>query len=183
MLKPNEKDPSKMSGSESPRKVMTPVEYLKAARAQLRIENQDQAYRILLQAAVDFPDDALILSYYGCLQAIVDERYQSGIAACKKALALYEAPDKYSVGVIYPILYLNLGRACLAAARKKDAIEAFTKGLKYDKGHREIKKELQRLGVRKQPAVPFLSRTNLINKFIGKLLHGGQRAAGPRIAR
>jgi len=128
MSKPDDKHPSRTEGAESSGKDLGPVDYLKAARAQLRIGNNDQAYRILLQAAVDYPDNALILSYYGCLQALVDGRYQSGIAACKKAIAVFQAPDKYSVGVIYPILYLNLGRACLAAGRKKDAVEAFTKG-------------------------------------------------------
>jgi tetratricopeptide (TPR) repeat protein len=183
MSKPDDKHPSRTEGAESSGKDLGPVDYLKAARAQLRIGNNDQAYRILLQAAVDYPDNALILSYYGCLQALVDGRYQSGIAACKKAIAVFQAPDKYSVGVIYPILYLNLGRACLAAGRKKDAVEAFTKGLKYDKSHREIKKDLQHLGMRKPPAVPFLSRSNPINKYIGRLLHGSEEAARPRAGR
>jgi tetratricopeptide (TPR) repeat protein len=166
-------DPDQPAYEQSPEKTggtTNPIAYIKAARAHLRNGEQEKAYRILLHAVVDHPDDALILSYYGCLQAIVEKKYRNGIDNCRKALARYRAPDKYSAGVIYPILYLNLGRSYLVADRKKEAIECFSKGLTYDKGHRELKKELQLLGIRKRPAVPFLSRSNPINKYIGKLL-------------
>jgi tetratricopeptide (TPR) repeat protein len=159
-----ENDPGPTGGTTDP------IAYIKTARAHLRNGEQEKAYRILLHAVVDHPEDALILSYYGCLQASVEKRYRSGIDNCRKALSRYKAADKYSAGVIYPILYLNLGRAYLVADRRKEAIEAFSKGLTYDKGHRELKKELQLLGIRKRPAVPFLSRSNPINKYIGKLL-------------
>jgi len=183
MQGPDEKVSPKAEGAEGLGGAIDPLDYIKAARVQLRAGNQDQAYSILLQAVVDYPENALIVSYYGCLQAIVGKQFRAGIDACRKAVALFKAPDKYSVGVIYPILYLNLGRACLAAGRKKDAIDAFSKGVKYDKGHRELKKELQLLGMRKPPAVPFLSRSNPINKYIGKLLDGRRKDAKPRAGR
>ncbi len=148
-----------------------PAEYIKAARAHLRSGNQKQAYRVLLQAVVDHPDNALILSYYGCLQAIVDKKFRSGIDTCRKALATFKPADTYSAGVIYPILHLNLGRAYLAAGRKQDAVDSFTKGVKYDKANSELNKELRMLGLRKRPLIPFLSRSNPINKYIGMLLH------------
>ena len=39
------------------------------------------------------------------------------------------------------------------------------------------------LGMRKPPAVPFLSRSNPINKYIGKLLDGRRKDAKPRAGR
>jgi tetratricopeptide (TPR) repeat protein len=170
MKKTDPDHPAQEEGPDKTNGTPAPMWYIKAARAHLRNGDQEKAYRILLHAVVDYPRDALILSYYGCLQAIVEKKHRSGIDNCRKALSLYRAPDKYSSGVIYPILYLNLGRAYLIANRKKEAIETFSKGLTYDKGHRELKKELQLLGIRKRPAVPFLSRSNPINKYIGKLM-------------
>lgn len=158
--------------------VLRPQEYIKAARTHLQQSEQKKAYGVLVQAVLHYPDNALILSYYGCLQAIVDKKYRSGIEHCRKGLALFKAGDAYTAGLVYPILYLNLGRAYVAARRKKDAIEALNKGLHYDKGNRVLKKELLLLGVRKKPVVPFLSRSNPINKYIGIVLHGAQK--GPQ---
>jgi tetratricopeptide (TPR) repeat protein len=183
MRKPDERGGAKAEGPEGPGKTADPIDYIKAARARLREGNHREAYGVLQQAIADYPENALILSYFGCLQAIVDRKYRSGIDACRRALALFKAPDKYSIGVIYPILYLNLGRACLAAGRKQEAIEAFIKGLKYDRSHRELKKELVLLGIRKQPVVPFLSRSNPINKYIGMLLHSSRKDAKRRPGR
>lgn len=180
MRKPDLKQTAKTDGPEGRGGNIDPIDYIKAARAQLRTGNQRKAYTILQQAVADHPDNALILSYYGCLQAIVGGQHRRGIDACRKAVVLFKAPDKYSVGVIYPILFLNLGRACLAGGEKKEAVDAFEMGLSYDKGHRELKKELQLLGMRKKPAVPFLSRSNPINKYIGMLLHGNLKGAKQR---
>jgi tetratricopeptide (TPR) repeat protein len=158
----------------------SPAAYIKTARNYLRSGEHKAAYRILLEAVLHYPEQPLILSYYGCLQAIVDRRYRSGIEACRKALALFKAADIYTAGIVFPILYLNLGRAYIAAGKKKDAIEALSKGQRYDKAHSEIKKELQLLGIRKKPAVPFLSRANPINKYIGMLLHNGRKQTKQR---
>ena len=160
--------------------VLRPTQYVKAARIHLQQGELKKAYGMMLQALLHYPENALILSYYGCLQAIVDKKYRSGIEHCRKALVMFRAGDAYSAGIVYPILYLNLGRACVAAGRKKDALDALNKGLRYDKGNREIKKELLLLGVRKRPPVPFLSRANPINKYIGIVLHGSQQGTKPR---
>jgi tetratricopeptide (TPR) repeat protein len=160
--------------------VLRPAAYIKAARGHLQSGELKKAYGVMLQALLHYPDNALILSYYGCLQAIVDKKYRSGIESCRKALVLFKAADTYTAGIVYPILYLNLGRAYVAAGKKKEAVEALSKGLRYDKGNRELKKELLLLGVRKRPVVPFLSRSNPINKYIGMVLHGQQKDAKPR---
>lgn len=158
-----------------PAKTPKPVYYIKAARTHLKNGRQKAAYSILLQAVIHYPEEPLILSYCGCLQAIVDKKYRSGVESCRKAIVLFKPEDAYTAGVIYPVLYLNLGRAYLAAGRKKDAIEAFTKGRKYDRSHSEIRKEMLLLGLRKAPPVPFLSRSHLINKYIGLLLHRARK--------
>jgi tetratricopeptide (TPR) repeat protein len=155
-------------------------EYIRSARTFLKNGEQKAAYGVLLQAVIHYPDNALILSYYGCLQAIVDKKFRSGIESCRKALAMFKAADMYTAGIVYPVLHLNLGRAYLAAGRKKEATDVFAKGLAYDRNHVELKKEQQLLGVRKRPPVPFLSRSNLINKYIGLMLHATGTGTKPR---
>ncbi len=151
------------------------AEYIKVARAHLRNGQQKKAYGILLQAMDVHPGHPVILSYCGWLQAIIDKKHQSGIAACRRAFVAFKSSDPHTAGIVYPILYLNLGRAFLAAGRKKEAVESFNKGLKHDRSHYELKKEMKLLGTRKKPLVPFLSRSNPINRCAGKMLHDSSR--------
>ena len=158
-----------------------PADYLRAVKSHLRNGKQKDAFRVLQQATVMYPDDPVILSYYGCLQALVDKKYRSGVDTCKKAITLLKR-KKSSFGeeVLYPVFYLNLGRAFIAAGKKKDAIDALEKGLQYDYGNNDLKKELRGMGLRKKPLVPFLDRSNPINKYIGMLLHSEKDSKGDR---
>jgi tetratricopeptide (TPR) repeat protein len=153
-----------------PAKEIRPADYLRAVKAHLRSGKQKDAFGLLLQAALQFPDEPLILSYYGCLQALVDKKCRSGVETCKRAIALFKEKESFGEEVLYPVFYLNLGRAYLAAGKKKDAIDAFHKGLQYDNGNNDLRKELRGLGMRKKPPVPFLDRSNPINKYIGMIL-------------
>lgn len=147
-----------------------PAGYLRAVKAHLRNGKQKEAFALLQQATVRFPDEPLILSYYGCFQSLVDKKYRSGVETCKQALILLKKQRPFEEELLYPVFFLNLGRAYLAAGKKADAIESFRKGLKYDNSNSELLKELRGLGVRKAPPVPFLDRSNPINKYIGILL-------------
>jgi hypothetical protein len=147
------------------------VESIKEARALLRSGRLKEAYGVLLQASGHYPGHPVVLSYCGWLQAIVDKKHHSGLAACRRAFVLFKTSDPETAARVYPVLYLNLGRTLLLAGRKKEAVENFEKGLKHDKGNVELKKEMKALGSRKQPPVSFLSRSNPINKLIGKMIH------------
>ena len=164
--------------SEGHHEDIKPSDYLRAVRSHLRNGKPKEAYGLLLQATVQYPEDPLILSYFGCLQALVDKKFRSGVDACKRSILLLKKQNTFSEEVLYPVFYLNLGRAYAAAGKKKDAIDAFKKGLKYDSGNSDLKKELLGLGVRKQPPVPFLDRTNPINKYIGMILNKTKKSAG-----
>lgn len=159
-------------GQQEPAGEYKPVEYLRAAKAHLRNGRQKAAYSVLREAVALYPRDPLLLSYYGCLQALVDKKHLSGAETCRKAIALFQAKASFGEDVLfYPVLYLNLGRVYLSGGKKRYAIDAFNRGLKYDSSHPDLKSELRRLGIRKRPPVPFLSRSNPINKYIGLLLH------------
>ncbi len=151
------------------------AECIKEARTHLRSGRRKDAYGILLQASGYYPNHPVIVSYCGWLQAVVDKKNQSGLAACRKAFVLFKTSDSRVAGRVYPVLYLNLGRTFLLAGKKKEAVDSFRKGLNYDRSNSELKKEMQALGIRRQPPLPFFSRTNPLNKLIGRLLHSNSQ--------
>lgn len=65
--------------------------------------------------------------------------------------------------------YLNLGRIYLLLKNREEAIRNFREGLKQG-SNEEIADELHRLGVRRSPVLPFLRRSNPLNKYLGILL-------------
>lgn len=146
---------------------ITPADYLREVKAHLTRGKQKEAFGLLQQAAVIYPDDPIILSYYGYLLALVDKKYRGGVETCARAIALLKKTALIGGDVPYAVPYLNLGKAYLAAGKKKDAIEAFKKGLQYDHGNNELLKELKALGRREKPPVQFLERSHPINKLIG----------------
>ena len=172
----NELDDKKKTGHESGSTLpdatgeIKPRDYLRAVKAHLRKGNQKAAFTLLQQASIQYPDDPFILSYYGCLQALVDKKFRAGVEKCKQALSMIKKELSFGEETMYPAFYLNLGRAYLAAGKKKDALDAFGKGLKYDNSNYDIRKELRALGSRKQAVVPFLDRSNPINKYVGLIL-------------
>lgn len=172
-------EPTGTQGPSEPAEIPA-VEYLKAARTHIRNGQRREAYGILLQADAHYPEHPIILSYLGWLQAVVDKKHRSGLAACRKAFVLFKTSDPQSAGRIYPVLYHNLGMTFLAAGRKKEAVESFQKGLRYDMHHGELKKEMKLLGTRKKPPIAFLSRSNPLNMIIGRLLHPGPKARAAR---
>jgi tetratricopeptide (TPR) repeat protein len=65
--------------------------------------------------------------------------------------------------------FLNLGRIYLLMKNREAAIHNFREGLKHG-SNEEIAGELQRLGVRSDPVISFLKRSNPLNKYLGLLL-------------
>lgn len=146
------------------------TEYFEAVKKLLMRRNNRQALKILEDAMIELPDDPFIMSYYGYLKAIVEKKYDEGIKICKKVLEKIDheiTPEEKS---LYAAFYLNLGKAYLAAGQRKSAMDAFNDGLKVDNDNHDILWETKKLGSRKKPVVPFLSRGNPINKYIGLLI-------------
>lgn len=145
-------------------------EYVKAVRELLSEGELRDAFTLLQQAIVNYPDNPYILSYFGYLQAALEKRYRSGVDNCRKALFQLERKAAEGECEVPPEMYLNLSRAYIAACRRKLAVECLEQGLRFDR-HGEIRSELRTLGIRKKPPVPFLDRSNPINKYIGMIIH------------
>ncbi|MCJ7483748.1 MAG: tetratricopeptide repeat protein [Thermodesulfovibrionales bacterium] len=156
---------------ESLKKAKTPSDYLDEVKILLQKKNNRRALDLLNAALLEYPDEPFLLSYYGCLEAVINKNLAYGIDTCKQALDMLNDRSPVSKEIFFPTFYLNLGRAYIAAGKKQDAIEAFQKGLSYDEENKDLLWEARKLGMRKNPVIPYLKRTNPINKYIGMILH------------
>lgn len=151
---------------------MKASDYFRLAKAHLRESKQKEALVLLQSAVLHYPDEPTLMSYYGRLLAIVERKYRIGIETCQTAIAKLQIRGNQEEKTVYSVFYYNLGLAYLAAGKRKESIDAFYKGLSYDPGNYDIMKDLKSLGVRrKKPPIPFLDRSNPLNKYIGIFLH------------
>ena len=102
------------------------------------------------------------LSYYGLCLALVQKKFKPAIELCRKSIEL----QFYN-----PAHYSNLSRVYVAAENRKRAIEAVEQGLKIFPDDDLLLAVRAELGIRSRPAVPFLSRTNSLNRAIGRTRH------------
>jgi predicted Zn-dependent protease len=101
--------------------------------------------------------DPLLYSCMAFCLAKEKGRFAEAISLCKEAVRLEPREPQH---------FLYLGRIHLLAHQKKDAIRIFRMGLRHGNSP-EIIGELNRLGARRAPVLPFLPRTNPINKYLG----------------
>jgi tetratricopeptide (TPR) repeat protein len=154
------------------------TEYLHQVKANLRAAKQDAAFALLQQSLVYFPNEPVLLSYYGLLLVLVHKRYRIGIETCQKAIERHKKKGSFDEEMLSPVLYYNLGKAYTAAGKRKEALEALKIGLAYDSENNDIKKELLSMRMRRQtPSIPFLHRSNPLNKYIGIMLYKKDNAS------
>ena len=146
-------------------------DYIKEAEDLFKRNNQKEALRLLTDALEHYPNNPFIWSYQGCLEAIVNKNYSKGVNTCRHAFKILKEQMPFGEEFFFPILYLNMGKAYLAANKRKEAYASFKKGLEIDIGNRNLLNELKKLGIRRQPPLPLLKRSNPLNKYIGKLSH------------
>ena len=149
----------------------SPSACLDEIQAFLQKKQYKKALKLLYIALDLYPNEPLILSYCGCIEAILNKNYTHGIEVCSKAIKLIKLKMPYGHEFYYPVLYLNLGRTYLASGNKKYAVEAFQKGLIFDDNNKDLLQEVKKLGLRRKPIVGFLPRCHPINKYIGIMLH------------
>jgi tetratricopeptide (TPR) repeat protein len=157
-----------MLGMEKTKEEETTVHYLKKL---LKRKKYESALKLVTTALEQYPDEPILLSYYGYLEALVNKNYTRGINICLKAREIVLEKAISGREFFNPVLYLNLGRVYLAGGNKEDAFEAFRMGLIFGNENEDLLCEIRELGMRRKPFVPFLQRSNPINKHIGKLLH------------
>ena len=102
-------------------------------------------------------------SYLGFGMAKYHKKVADGVRLCRYAIKIefYQTEN-----------YINLAKTCMLNPRyRREAFEAVRDGLKIDPDNRELHNLQSALGRRKAPVLPFLSRSNPINKMLGSLRH------------
>lgn len=146
-------------------------EYLAEVEELIKLNQKYEALQLLTEALTHYPNNPLILSYRGYLEAAVNKYYFQGEMLCEEAFKGLKEQMPLGESFFLPLLYLNLGRVYAAANKRKAAYETFKKGLEIDNTNENLLNEIKKLGIRKKPAVPFLNRSNPLNKYISKLLY------------
>jgi len=100
------------------------------------------------------------LSYYGLCLAMVSTKSQTALELCESAV---------TVEFYNPDLFHNLARVHLRMGRRDRAYPVLLRGLQLHPGHRGIARDVRLLGIRRRPLLPFLSRGNPVNRFLGAL--------------
>ncbi len=83
-----------------------------------------------------------------------------GLELCRGAIA--HEPDS-------PLHYLYLGKVYRLTGNTLEALNAFRHGMTLGSCP-GLERELAAIGTRKTPPIPFFSRNNLLNKYLGKFL-------------
>jgi len=115
----------------------------------------------LLEQAVGLERKPLFCSTLAVSLAKEKNDFKRAISLCKEAI---KSEPKNSIH------FLHLGKVHILANQKKDAIRIFYMGLRYAE-NRDIIAELNRVGRRRPPVIPFLDRSNLLNRMLGKLFY------------
>jgi tetratricopeptide (TPR) repeat protein len=116
------------------------------------------------------PNSKGYLSYLGVAVAHAERKYADAEQLCRRAIeAEYHRPEHY----------YNLGEVHFLAGRKSDAIKCFNQALSWNPNFEAAQDALRKLGIRKAPVLPMLSRSHPVNVILGKALRKKARRPLP----
>ena len=102
---------------------------------------------------------AYAFSFYGVCLAKVQRRYAQAVQCCEISL-------KHNL--LDPVHHHNLALVYLERDDRAKAVETLNAGLRLDPRNRAIHKVWNEIGRRRPPVIPFLSRNNPLNIWLGK---------------
>jgi tetratricopeptide (TPR) repeat protein len=117
------------------------------------------------------PRDPVGMSWYGLTLVLVERNSNLGIVLVDEALRA-AGPD--------PELLLNSARVHLALNQRERAARAVTRGLELWPEDACLLAARAAMGTRRTPVIPFLSRSNPLNKVLGRLRHRWAQRKAPR---
>ncbi len=139
---------------------------------------KDERTEKLFARGLGYLDQGQTLSALACFEKALhiedNPAYYSYLALCiakergqiRKAISLSE--EAIQRDPQNPAHYLNLGKIYLHTGDKEYAVTVFREGLQHGTDQ-QILEELAKLQTRKPSVIPFLSRDNPINKYLGML--------------
>jgi Flp pilus assembly protein TadD len=114
-----------------------------------------------LEKALSLKDDKGWYSYLG--YCVAKERGQVSRGSDLCMISLEHDPNN-------PEHYLNLGKILLLSGKRSEALHVLRDGVARGE-NAELMALLNQFGKRKSPLIPFLPRSNPLNRFLGLLFH------------
>jgi tetratricopeptide (TPR) repeat protein len=145
--------------SPSPGSGQDPAKIFRAGLLLLRNDNVMGALVAFENAFGLDPEEPIYMSYLGLARVLLRKDVKVSVELCEKAA---------EKNLYHPEIFHNLGRVYLMRGQRKKALDALNSGLRIDKNNADILLELQRMGQRGVPPVPFLRRDNPLNFYLGK---------------
>jgi hypothetical protein len=108
------------------------------------------------------PRDPVHMSWYGVTLVLVERNSNLGVTLVDEALRA-AGPD--------PVLLLNSARIHLALNQRERAARAVTRGLELYPDDPRLVAARHAMGTRRTPVLPFLSRSNPLNRVLGRIRH------------
>jgi Flp pilus assembly protein TadD len=136
-------------------------ELFRKAEDSIKRNNFEQAEALLQETLKIEPANPIYLSHLGLCIGILGDPAK-GEEICRQAIRLNKDES---------ILYVNLGRVLISQGNRQAAWENFERAYKLDNTSAPAALELSKLGVRRKPVLPFLSRDHALNIYFGKLRH------------
>jgi tetratricopeptide (TPR) repeat protein len=116
------------------------------------------------------PRDPIFMSWYGLTLVLVEKNSNLGVSLVDQALrAVGPSPE----------LLLNSARVHLALNQRERAVRAVARALELWPEDPRLLVARAAMGTRSAPVLPFLSRNNPLNRFLGRLRHRWARRNGP----
>jgi tetratricopeptide (TPR) repeat protein len=134
------------------------TEFYRLGSEALRLRNYPAARRYL-ERALHEERSPEHLSQYALALAHHTGNTRAAIALCQEALKRDPKNQEH---------FLRLGTVYLIAGRRRDAVKLFHLGLRLGR-HAALARMLQVMGHRQKPVLPFLARSNPLNKYLGKI--------------
>mgnify|MGYP001817497782 CR=1 FL=1 len=97
-----------------------------------------------------------------------DKRYREGLSLCEYAV---------KVGVCEPETYLNMARVLLLLGKRRRALGVLNRGLALAPDSTALVRLRTELGVRRAPVIAWLSRSNPLNRWLGRWRHRTRQAS------
>jgi tetratricopeptide (TPR) repeat protein len=136
-----------------------------------REENYEQALEIFEEhlpsltagTITDKRAAAAAMSYYGLCIAMIRRKYSDAVRCCQISVNsnMFEPDHRYNLAMVF-----------LERGDRRGAVETLNAGLRLRPNHTQIHRLFNEIGRRRPPVLPFLSRGNPLNVWLGKKLRG-----------
>lgn len=104
----------------------------------------------------------LAYSHMGYSLALCEGNKREAVALCRHSI---------KVEFFRPENYLNLARTYLLLGNRRGAVRAVDQGLTVDPADEGLQRLQHDLGLRRPPVLSFLSRSNPLNRLLGRIRH------------